>query len=634
MRKAIPRTRIMLETARALAIFVLLLVCTSCGSSSETITAPSQLRCAVQAQADSVSFSPDGGAGTLRVATSRECSWSAQSEAAWVTLSAPVTGQGDGSVQFRVAANGDPSSRTGGIRVEDQRLQLAQEGRPCEFRLSTTLETLESAGGDRTVQVTASSAQCRWTAAADVSWITILSLREGVGNGTVSFRVDAVTGPQRIGTITIAGQVVQVEQGTGCSYTVATPAISFGAAGGRGEVPVAAPPGCGWTVQSQAAWITVMGGSTGTGSSVVTFHVESTDGPARTGTLTVAGQVVTITQSPGCAYILEPAAYAAPAAGGASAVTVRAGPGCGWNASSASEWITITAGQGGNGSGEVRFTVAANAGPGRNGGLRIADQVLSVTQSSGCSFTLNPSTVSVVAAPSTGVIQVSTAQGCTWSATSAAPWITIPQGSSGSGNGQVQFAAAANAGPAREGSLSIGGRSVTVTQASGCTYSITPTAQDVGGLGGTGSSSIATAAGCPWVASSNVEWMTVNARSGSGPGQVPFTVAPNLSPARTGTLTLAGHVFTVNQESQCTWVFVPASHAYTATGGNGAILVIVSGPCTWTAASDVGWITLTSGASGTGGGLVQFVVAPNGGSARTGSLTIAGRRYEVTQGGQ
>ena len=33
----------------------------------------------------------------------------------------------------------------------------------------------------------------------------------------------------------------------------------------------------------------------------------------------------------------------------------------------------------------------------------------------------------------------------------------------------------------------------------------------------------------------------------------------------------------------------------------------------------------------TGNGLVQFVAAPNNGPARTGSLTIAGRRYEVTQ---
>jgi hypothetical protein len=111
-------------------------------------------------------------------------------------------------------------------------------------------------------------------------------------------------------------------------------------------------------------------------------------------------------------------------------------------------------------------------------------------------------------------------------------------------------------------------------------------------------------------------------------------VAANAAPARGGTLTVADRVLTVNQASLCTWVFSPPFHTFTASGGNGNVLVIVSGPCTWTAASDVEWIVLTAGGSGTGGGLVQFVAAPNSGPARTGSLTIAGQRYEVIEGGR
>jgi hypothetical protein len=112
---------------------------------------------------------------------------------------------------------------------------------------------------------------------------------------------------------------------------------------------------------------------------------------------------------------------------------------------------------------------------------------------------------------------------------------------------------------------------------------------------------------------------------------VPFTVAANDAPARTGTLTVAGQALTVNQASSCTWVFAPPSHLLGADGGNGNVLVIVSGACTWTAASNDAWITLTAGASGTGNGLVQFTAAPNTGPARTGSLTIAGQRYDVTE---
>jgi hypothetical protein len=689
----------------------------SCGSSSETITTPSQPRCEVQAQAEHLAFAADGGASTVRISTNRECTWSVRSDAAWVSLTPPITGQGDGSVQFTVAANADPAARAAAMNVGEERLQVSQEGRRCEFQLSSTGESVDPAGGERTIQVSTSSPQCQWTAVSGVPWITIVSARENSGSGVVTLRVDPAGGPPRTGAIVIAGQTVQVEQGTGCSYAIGTAAFSLGSAGGARDVPVTAPAGCAWTAASDAPWITLASGGTGTGPGVVSFRVAATDGPARTGTLTVAGRVVTVTQSPGCGYTVEPASYAAPLAGGATTIAVRTGPGCPWTATSSSDWISIASGQSGSGPGEVRVSVAANTTQGRTGSVRIADQTVSVTQASGCALGVNPSSVSVGATAGTGTVQVSGNQGCAWSATSAddwitvtagqsgngpgevrfsvaanpaaartgslkiaeqtvtvtqatgctfgvsppsvsvgspagngtiqvasapgcawsassgAPWLTIAAGASGSGNGQVQFAAAVNSGPARDGSLSIAGHTVPVTQASGCTYSVTPATQDIAGAGGGGAASITTAASCPWTASSSTDWIAVAAPSGAGPGQVPFTVPPNQAPPRTGTLTVAGQNLTINQASTCTWVMVPPSHSFGASGGNGNILVLVSGPCTWTAVSDVDWLTVTAGGSGTGNGLVQFIAAPNNGAARTGSLTIAGQRYEVTEAG-
>jgi hypothetical protein len=551
-----------------------------------------------------------------------------------VTLASTASGQGDGAVQFTVATYADPAARATGIIVEDQRLQVSQEGRPCTVRLSSTLETVEAAGGERTVHVDATSANCRWTVAADVPWITIVSAREGNGSGAVGFRVDAVGGPPRSGTITIGGQVVRVEQGRGCSYTVAADTFTLGAAGGTGEVQVSAPASCAWTAQSQVGWITLAGNSNGSGPGIVRFRVDGTDGPLRTGTLTVAGRVVSVTQSPGCTFVVEPLTYSLPAAGGTGTLAVRAAPGCAWTAATASDWIVFNAGQAGRGDGELRFSVAPHSGPARSGVVSLAGQSVTVTQASGCTFRLTPSSVSIGAAATAGTIQVAAPQACSWSAMSTASWIMLGDAPLGTGNGQVQVSYAANPGPARQASLTIGGHTIPVAQASGCTYSVSPAAQDVAGTGGAGAVVIATAAGCPWMASSHADWVTVNARSGVGPGQVPFTVAPNLSPARTGTLTVADRVVTVSQASSCTWVFSPPYHAFDASGGNGNVLVIVSGACSWTASSDVEWIVLTAGGSGTGGGLVQFVAAPNSGAARTGSLKIAGQRYEVVQGGR
>ena len=77
----------------------------------------------------------------------------------------------------------------------------------------------------------------------------------------------------------------------------------------------------------------------------------------------------------------------------------------------------ITAGQSGNGTGEVPFSVAGNPGPSRVGGIRIAGQTLAINQASGCAISVTPISVSVAAAPSTNTIQVTGAQGCTWSTT-------------------------------------------------------------------------------------------------------------------------------------------------------------------------------------------------------------------------
>ena len=497
-----------------------------------------------------MNFSADGGSSQIRVSTSRECSWTARSDASWVVLTPPPTGQGDGSVQFTVGRYDDPSARSAAITVEDRRLMVSQEGRRCEFRLSTTLVTVDPSGGERTIQVEASSSQCRWTAVAQEPWIVVASGAEGAGNGGVTIRVAAAAGPARAGSVTIAGQVVRVDQGTGCTYALGATTLEFGAAGGRGEIPVTTAPGCTWTAQPSAPWITVLGNPTSSGPGVLGFRVDPTSGPPRSATIAIANLSVNVVQGSGCAHTVNP--------------------------------------------------TSVNAGPGA----------------------------------SNGTIQVGAAVGCAWSATSAASWVTIAGGANGSGEGQVQFSIAANVGPARTTSLSVAGHTVTIAQASGCTYSVSPTSQDVGPGPASGSTSIATGAGCPWTSSSNVEWISVATPSGSGPAQVTFSTQANPGPPRSGTFVLVGQVFTVNQSSACTWTFVPPNHVVGAEGGNGNILVIVAGACTWAAVSNAEWITVTSGASGAGGGLVQFVVAPNPGAARTGTLTIAGQRYDVIQAGR
>jgi len=54
--------------------------------------------------------------------------------------------------------------------------------------------------------------------------------------------------------------------------------------------------------------------------------------------------------------------------------------------------------------------------------------------------------------------------------------------------------------------------------------------------------------------------------------------------------------------------------------------------CTWTAASNDSWITITSAASDIGNGTVKWTVSQNNtNNTRIGTMTIAGQTFTVTQ---
>jgi BACON domain-containing protein len=83
----------------------------------------------------------------------------------------------------------------------------------------------------------------------------------------------------------------------------------------------------------------------------------------------------------------------------------------------------------------------------------------------------------------------------------------------------------------------------------------------------------------------------------------------------------------------CSFSLSSSSQSFDAAGGTGTVSVQAASGCSWTATSNVTWISITSGASGTGNGTVVFQVQANiTGQARTGSLSIAGQTFTVDQG--
>lgn len=92
-------------------------------------------------------------------------------------------------------------------------------------------------------------------------------------------------------------------------------------------------------------------------------------------------------------------------------------------------------------------------------------------------------------------------------------------------------------------------------------------------------------------------------------------------------------LLTITPGAPCTFTLSSASSNAPAAGGTGVVSVTTGASCTYTATSNVPWISITSGASGSGSGSVQYSVTPlaAGSASRSGALTVAGQTFTVNQ---
>ncbi|NCD25959.1 MAG: alpha/beta fold hydrolase, partial [Deltaproteobacteria bacterium] len=164
--------------------------------------------------------------------------------------------------------------------------------------------------------------------------------------------------------------------------------------------------------------------------------------------------------------------------------------------------------------------------------------------------------------------------------------------------------------------------------------SISPTGTNVPATASSGRQ-IAVTANVPWTAArgANSTWITITSgASGTGNGTVTYSVAANSGAStRTGTVMVSGGGIT----RTCTVVQAGAAPALalhpagtnvpaTASGGR---TISVTANVPWTAARGANstWITITGGASGTGNGTVTYGVAANAAAAaRTGAIVVSG----------
>ncbi|MFM1769790.1 MAG: hypothetical protein RJA22_2319 [Verrucomicrobiota bacterium] len=581
--------------------------------------------------------------GVVTVTSLVGCNWTVQNTNAWITLIEGGSGSGSGSLAYVVSPNAGTATRAGNLVIEGRSYPVSQLGSSCGYRLSPTNRYHGFGAATNTISVTATSG-CPWSVVNTNPWLTILSGASGTGNGTVSYAVTAnrATEP-RTGLLNIGGEFVTFTQwGTNCAFALQPASRSHGHGADTGQVQVAASSStCAWVVENTNQWLTVLGSGSGTGGATLTYTLAANPGTQpRTALFRVQGESFTVVQAGmPCAWTLTPTERNHGHAGQTNSVTVSTMPDCNWSVLNTNSWITTLA-TGGVGSGTVGYVVASNTSARvRSGTLVIGGQVFQVSQDpTPCHLLIEPSSRSHSSGSDAGLISVATVDGCPWSVVNTNSWITLSSGAGGSASGTVLYTVDANPSSLpRSGNLVVGGVVFAVSQAgAACTTTLSPATRSHGAGAETGTVSVVTAAGCNWTVLNPHPWIfLLSAASGTGPGSLTYSVAPNDSTtARTGVVSIAGQSLTIQQGgAPCAYSVAPQDQSQSRLAGTGSFQVTAGAGCTWTATTTNPWIQITAGASGSGSGTVAYSVAANPGASRVGWISVGGQQHGVSQQG-
>ncbi len=303
------------------------------------------------------------------------------------------------------------------------------------------------------------------------------------------------------------------------------------------------------------------------------------------------GNTVTTTTGPTplkCATNLSGLPPSVPATGTRVQATVSAARECSWNATTEATWVALSP-DAGQGEAQVTVTVAANDAPvARSGAIVLNGARVTVNQeATSCRFDLNRSSAQIAGEGGRVQVAITAMAGCAWKVSSPVSWVS-PSIATGSGNRTVELVVQPNAGGARSATIDIAGRRFTVDQsgtatpgappgpaptpaptptptpgppptpgptptppaAPSCTYEVSDDRQQFSREADTGSVRVQTQGSCSWTASTADSWIRITRSSGTGSGDVRFSVESNDGPARAGAIAVGGVSVRVEQEGE------------------------------------------------------------------------------------
>jgi hypothetical protein len=100
---------------------------------------------------------------------------------------------------------------------------------------------------------------------------------------------------------------------------------------------------------------------------------------------------------------------------------------------------------------------------------------------------------------------------------------------------------------------------------------------------------------------------------------------------RSVSVSVAGISVTVNQAATCSYAISPGGQGFTAAGGSGAVSITAPTGCAWSATNALPFVSFNGASSGSGNGVLNFLVAANAGGDLSGTFTVAGLSFDVEQ---
>lgn len=170
----------------------------------------------------------------------------------------------------------------------------------CAFTLSPAVQSFPITGGSGSFAINM-PANCAWTASTTSGFLTIDSAVSGVGNGAISFTVAPNFEGGRAGSISVSNGVAvrtfEVQQPSGCPFSLNQTALNFGSAGGVGNVGVTAGNLCNWQGTTGANWIQIVTAPQN-GDGMLTFNVQPNAGTSgRSATVTIGARSFNVNQA-------------------------------------------------------------------------------------------------------------------------------------------------------------------------------------------------------------------------------------------------------------------------------------------------------------------------------------------------